>query len=285
MITGIILIVLALLVLLIATYTDFKTGEIPDWLSYGFIISALGLRLIHAIAYDDWLYMLYGIIGFAAMYGFSLLIYYTKQWGGGDAKIAIGLGAAFATPPLAYSGDVPYLLVMMANIFIAGGLYGLLWSIYVFVRQFKKSMLAVKEELVKRTGIYLFGLALLVICLAIAVLSSGFNAIMMFYLSIAIFAYFILFMFIKGAENAGMYSVMPVSKLTEGDWVAEDVKYRGKMIYSKKSVGITLEQIAALKKARIKKVLVKQGIKFLIAILVGTAATIAYGNVIIFAFF
>lgn len=285
MITGIILVVLALLVLLIATYTDFKTGEIPDWLSYGFMISALGIRLLHSIIYSDWLYTLYGIIGFAAMYLFGILIYYSRQWGGGDAKIAMGLGAAFATSPFAYFGNAPYLLALTANIFIAGGVYGLLWSAYVFLRRFKQSTAAVKEEVLGRMGIYICGIALVVIALVIALFSSGLTAVMMFYAAIVIFAYFVLFMFIKGAEKAGMYEKVAVSKLTEGDWAAEDVKIRGKIICSVKDPGLTIEQIAALKKAKVKPVLIKRGIKFLLAILAGTVITLAYGNVIIFAFF
>ncbi|MDI6736993.1 MAG: A24 family peptidase [Nanoarchaeota archaeon] len=285
MITGIILVILALLVLLIATYTDFKTGEIPDWLSYGFMISALGIRLMHSIIYSDWLYTLYGIMGFAAMYAFSILIYYSRQWGGGDAKIAMGLGAAFATPPFAYFGSAPYLLALSANIFIAGGVYGLLWSFYVFAKRFKASMSAVKQEITERMGIYIFGIALAVIALGAAVLSSGITSVMLFYAAIVIFAYFALFMFIKGAEKAGMYEKVPVSRLTEGDWAAESIKIRGKAICSAKDPGLTLEQIKALKKAKVKSLLVKRGIKFLIAILAGTLITLAYGDVIIFALF
>lgn len=285
MITSIILVIVALLVLLIATYTDFKTGEIPDWLSYGFIISALGIRVMHSIIYSDWLYTLYGILGFGAMYAFGILIYYSRQWGGGDAKIAMGLGAAFATPPFAYFGNAPYLLALTANIFIAGGVYGLFWSVYVFLRRFRASILAVKQEITGRMGIYIFGIALVVIALGIALFSSGMTAVMMFYVSIVIFAYFILFMFIKGAEKTGMYEKVPISKLTEGDWAAEDIKIRGKVICSVKDPGLTIEQIQALKKARVKSLLVKRGIKFLFAILVGTALTLAYGNVIIFALF
>ncbi len=285
MITGIILVVLALLVLLIATYTDFKTGEIPDWLSYSFIISALGIRLIHSIIYNDWVYMLYGIIGFAGMAVFSMLIYYTRQWGGGDAKIAMGLGAAFATPPLAYSSDVPYLLSLVSNIFIAGGIYGMLWGVYVFARNFRKTIKAAKEEVIARKWIYIASAALIIIAMIVSMFLSGLTAVMAFYFALLILAYLLLFVFIKASEKSGMYARVLVSKLTEGDWVAEDIKIKGKLVYSKKSLGITPEQINRLKKAKIRSVIVKTGIKFLIAILIGTAVTIAYGNIIVMALF
>ncbi|MFH1066145.1 MAG: A24 family peptidase [Nanoarchaeota archaeon] len=285
MITGIILVIVALLVLLIATYTDFKTGEIPDWLSYSFIISALGIRLLHSILYNDRLYMLYGIIGFAAMAVFSMLIYYTRQWGGGDAKIAMGLGAAFATSPLVYTSDVPYLLSLVSNIFIAGGIYGMLWGVYVFARNFKKTLRVAKEEVIARKWAYIIIIALPGMTMIISLFMTGINAVMAFYFSLLILAYLLLFVFIKASEKSGMYARVLVSKLIEGDWVAEDIRIKGKPVYSKKSLGITKEQIALLRKAKIKTVIVKTGIKFLIAILIGTAATIAYGNIIVFALF
>ena len=41
MVLDVILIILALIVLLIASYTDLKTREVPDWLNYSLIFSAL----------------------------------------------------------------------------------------------------------------------------------------------------------------------------------------------------------------------------------------------------
>ena len=114
---------------------------------------------------------------------------------------------------------------------------------------------------------------------------SGLTAVMAFYFALLILAYLLLFVFIKASEKSGMYARVLVSKLTEGDWVAEDIKIKGKLVYSKKSLGITPEQINRLKKAKIRSVIVKTGIKFLIAILIGTAVTIAYGNIIVMALF
>ncbi|MBU2638109.1 MAG: A24 family peptidase [Nanoarchaeota archaeon] len=284
MITGIILSAVALVVLLIATYTDFKTGEVPDWLSFSFIISALGVRLIHSLVYSDWLYFLYGLIGFGVMYGFGLLIYYSRQWGGGDAKILMGLGAAFATAPFAYSGNFPYLLAIVANIFIAGGVYGLLWGFYVFFSRFSKTTKAVQDNLLRNKKQYMLMLAVSIAVLVSSFFFKGSSRIILMFIPILFIAYMMLYLFIKSTESAGMYEKVSVSKLTEGDWIANDVRVKGKLICSKKDPGITKEQIKALKKAKIKSVVIKKGIKFLLALLVGTAVTLIFNNIVVLLF-
>ena len=42
------LLILTVLVLLIASYSDLKTKEVPDWLSYGFVFAAVGVRAIYS---------------------------------------------------------------------------------------------------------------------------------------------------------------------------------------------------------------------------------------------
>lgn len=284
MITGIILVVLALLALLIATYTDFKTGEVPDWLSHGFIISALGIRLVHSVIFADWLYFVYGATGFGAMYGFGLLVYYARQWGGGDAKIMMGLGAAFATAPFAYHSNIPYLLAVSANIFIAGGVYGLLWGIYVFASKFRESAKAAKENIRKGKKKYAAIIAASAIIFISSFFFSGAAKPLLFLFPPLFIAYMMLYIFIKAAEAAGMHKRIPVSRLTEGDWIANDVKAKGKLICSRKGPGITNKQIKLLKKAGVKSVVIKKGIKFLLALLVGTAATLIFNDIVVLLF-
>ena len=161
----------------------------------------------------------------------------------------------------------------------------MLWGVYVFARNFKKAIKAAKEEVIARKWLYIASVGLIIITMIVSIFLTGLTAVMAFYFSLLILAYLLLFIFIKASEKSGMYARVPVSKLTEGDWVAEDIKIKGKLVYSKKSLGITPEQINKLKKAKIRSVIVKTGIKFLIAILIGTAVTIAYGNIIVMALF
>jgi len=59
-----------------------------------------------------------------------------------------------------------------------------------------------------------------------------------------------------------MIKVLKVNDLTEGDWVVEDVFHSKKKICGPNDLGLTLKQIELLKKYKVKKVIVKQGIPF-----------------------
>ena len=49
MVLDVILIVVSLIVLITASYSDLKTREVPDLLNYGLIFAALGIRAIFSI--------------------------------------------------------------------------------------------------------------------------------------------------------------------------------------------------------------------------------------------
>ena len=81
-----------------------------------------------------------------------------------------------------------------------------------------------------------------------------------------------------------MYKYVIPKKLTEGDWVVKDIKIKGKLIYSSKSLGIEKNQIAQLIKSKIKKVLIKEGLPFVPSFLIGTLITLLFGNILLFIF-
>ncbi|MEK6962778.1 MAG: hypothetical protein AABX70_00005, partial [Nanoarchaeota archaeon] len=66
----------------------------------------------------------------------------------------------------------------------------------------------------------------------------------------------------KVLEKTCLIKELPVSKLTEGDWIFKDVRVQGKRICGPKDLGISFKQIAQLKKWRVKQVWVKEGIPF-----------------------
>ena len=77
-----------------------------------------------------------------------------------------------------------------------------------------------------------------------------------------------------------MYKYISVDKLTEGDWVAEDIIVKGKLICSKKDLELTKEQISKLRKLKIKNVFVKEGIPFVPSFLIGLLITLIWGNLL-----
>jgi hypothetical protein len=81
-----------------------------------------------------------------------------------------------------------------------------------------------------------------------------------FLLAIYILTY--AWIFTRSIERTILLKEYPVGKLTEGDWIVKEVKVKGKIIVHAKNTGVTIEQIAALKRAKVKTVLVKEGIPF-----------------------
>ena len=74
-----------------------------------------------------------------------------------------------------------------------------------------------------------------------------------------------------------MYKKIPVTKLREGDWIVNSIKYKNKYIYKKNYAGISKEQIQLLKKTNIKRILIKEGIVFTPSFVFGFIISIMYG--------
>ncbi|MBW3004143.1 A24 family peptidase [Candidatus Woesearchaeota archaeon] len=273
--------VIAVIALLVASWSDIKTREVPDWLSYALIFIGFGLRAILSIFHEDPSYILYGAYGFIVFLGIGLLLYYSGQWGGGDSKLIWGIGALIG---LKLELSMQFMILFLINLIIIGAVYGFVWSITLSIKhrkQFIKEYTNISNKLkglrkiVLISSIGLFILFLLLINNTLLSLPL---------LLVAVFAllFFYVFVFAKAVENSCMLKLYPISKLTEGDWIAKDVIVKGKKICGPKDLGITKEQIATLKKLKIKKVLVKEGIPFVPSFLIAFIFTWVVGNWFLF---
>lgn len=285
----IIIIVLALIALLIASYTDIKTREVPDLISYGILVAGIGTRLIFFAGTFEWRYLLDGIAGFVLFFGIACIMFYAGQWGGGDSKVLMGLGALFGIDTASLFGGeflgtlAPAFLI---NALLAGAVYGLGWTIILALRHQKKFV----EELKKlRTKKMLRIRNALIVLMALTILGVFFLkqpleklALIVFFVSTTLLYYF--WLGAKAVEQACMYKSVPPEKLTEGDWIVKDIIVAGKRITGPKDLGISKEQIRKLiqlkKQKKIKTVLIKEGIPFVPSFLLGMIMTMAWGNVV-----
>src|SRR3989338_1091038 len=119
-------------VLLIGSFTDLKTREVPDWLNYGLIISGIGLNLLFSAIYSNPSFIINSIIGLAIFFGIAYIMFYAGQWGGGDSKMLMGLGAMIGLDVSFKTPQFPASFLIYA-LFI-GAIYGLLWSIWLAFR-------------------------------------------------------------------------------------------------------------------------------------------------------
>ncbi len=255
----VILLTVALVLLIVASYSDIKTREVPDWVNFSGIVAGLGIRAVWSLQYNDWSVLGWGVLGFVVFFAFSIIMYYSRQWGGGDSKLLMAMGSLLGLEFSKSGAGFGFLVWAI----LAGALYGMVWSIILAVmnwKAFASRYSAIHSKFkwanipVLMVFIFGFGLAiatddnmLRVLMLLIALLAP-----VLFYTAIGV----------KAVEKCCMYRTVSPALLTEGDWIANIVKVKGKYVCGPKDLGITKEQISALKKLKVKSVLVRDGIPF-----------------------
>jgi len=248
---------LAFIALAIATITDIKKKEVPDWLSYSFIASAIAIALSETIIFQDFTFILKSLSGLAVFFILANLFYYGRLFAGGDAKLLMGIGASMSL-------DFSFLL----NTLVIGGLYGLVYSMTLAIINFKK----VKQEIKK--------VKLPIAVFAAIFLISVFSALLfspIFYF-IAVLSFFLplIYAFTLTVEKVALIKKVDWDKITEGDWLAKDVKI-GKKLIKANFEGLTKSQIKIIQKAR-KKILIKYGLPFVPVFLIAFILELIIGN-------
>jgi Flp pilus assembly protein protease CpaA len=258
-------------ILSLASVFDIKSREVPDFISYVFLVGAILLILILAI-YEDSLQVLEFIpLSFALLFGFAYLMYRLGQWGGGDAKLMLGFSFLFTNISLNSSLSFVNLFI---NMLLFGGFYGLFAILALGVIKHK--------EMKKRMKIYDY---VLLVAGAIAIILVYF--LIVYPLNILISLMVLLLVVIRYIYIVSMelmYRDISVSKLTEGDWLADDVIKDGKIVIRRTNIGLTAEDINKLKSEEVKQVRVKIGLPFIPGILLGAIVTIFFLNPVLSLF-
>lgn len=248
---------LTLTVLGIASIHDIKTREVPDWLSYFLLATGLGASILQSVLFMQWSYFIISFLGFIAMVILACLLYYTGQWGGGDAKLLMGIGSILGLRLIL----LPTLAYFIIFLFVGGALYGLLWSLILglfHIEDIRKKFLKhTHEKYVVFTtlfiGIFVFFLAALYLELLswLVMIIGAFIAIMP-----------LLFFYLKTVETTCFVKSIPVEKLTEGDWVTQPITHGVQTLYTPKKTGITQKDIDTLKTYKHLRATVKSGVPF-----------------------
>jgi len=252
-------VVILFIALVIASWRDIKTREVPDTLSYALITVGILGGLMAALVMSDISIFLDHLFGLIAGVAIGLVMYYGRQWGGGDAKLMMGVGAIIGFS-LENTRLIEYLLLLL----LCGAAYGMAWTAGLAIVHRKKFIPAFKERLrtrsVHRLRITLVIIGAITVLIVIIApfpikITAGFILLGLYFLTYS-------WIFVRTIENSVMVKEYPVKKLTEGDWIAKDVIVHKKTLVSAKTPGITLEQIALLKSAKVKSVMVREGVPF-----------------------
>lgn len=281
MVFSIVILIIGFLVLLIGSFTDIRTREVPDWVDYGLIFAAIGARLAYSLATFDWSYLIEGILGFIAFFIIAYVMFYAGQWGGGDAKMMMGMGALVGMRLEWLDFSVSFIV----NIFLVGAVYGLVWtSVLAFVHR-HKFWIEVKKivhspKMLRIRKMFIISALIMII---LAMFAGNLTLKLLLFAFVAFYlGTFYLWIFIKAVEKTCMYKFIPPEKLTEGDWIAKNIVVGGKRICGPKDLGIEMSQIRQLiklkRQKKIDKILIKEGIPFVPSFLIAFVATYLFGN-------
>lgn len=273
------LIIISLVILVIAAYVDIRTLEVPDWLNYAGIAAGIGIHLIFSLQQWNWWPITSSGIGLAIGFALASLMFYTGQWGGGDAKLLMAMGAIIGFEPSKFYLGTNFLI----NLVFVGGVWGVLWSAGLAVKNRKKFWqtfrIIMHQKPYARLRIMSLISATILIIASFIMKEYGFGLILL-----AAITYLLCYLciFIKSVELSGMHKWITPDKLTEGDWLVHAIK-SGKTKIVPSKLGLEKEQVRAIQKLykqkKIDKVLVKYGIPFtpafLFAFIIGL-----FGNIV-----
>ena len=265
-----------------AAYWDLKTTEFPEWLPYGMIVIALIIHCIASFVLSDiWIFLSSLIVGLILL-GFGLLLYFTKQWGDGDAWLLGAMGFLFPIGswflkinPQINITVLPFPVVMLMNFFIIAFAYLIIYSIALGFRSQKESKKFLKTLKGKSRNLLLIFI-LLTILIEIFVYFISYtlmlpltNLMPIMFMPIIIMLLFIFLQYGRFVEKNLFKKTIDTKNLRVGD-VPVGARWRG----------LTEKEVRDLKK-RGGKIQIKEGIRFAPVFIINLIITIIFGNLLL----
>lgn len=261
---------------IVAGVVDLKTTEIPDWIPYVMMGVGITGNLVQSVLTGSYMPILMSMLVGMGYLGFGFLMYFTGQWGGGDAKILSGIGFLVPMINIFDSLMFPFYIGFLFNVFFIGAIYMILYIIVLSMmnrkicKEFFKRLKADSRYL---PHAIIFMVVFLVIfnymtAYNLKMFTIGFSIKFSAFISLMSFSIFILYKFAKTVEDVGFRKRIPISDLKEGDV----------LIDSKVWEGITEKELKEVKKSGKKYVWVKEGVRFAPAFPLALAFTIYFGE-------
>ena len=258
-----------------AGYLDLRYTEFPDWLPYSMIILALlvwgGVSFLAA----DFSFLINSAITGIVFLGIGLLLYFTKQWGDGDAWLLGAFGFLFHQPLKVFSATVqsgifPYPAVALFNFFITGFVYLVVYSIALGILN-KKETIKFFMQAKKQKGKVYIGIVLIFIY---SIFAHYFYSILIipntYFLYLPLFMAFIYVFMLYGrfVEQKLFKKKISVKKLRIGDVLVKN-RWRG----------LTEKEVRALQKKG-GSVWIKEGVRFAPVFVLTLLVTMLYGSLV-----
>ncbi|MEK6917543.1 MAG: A24 family peptidase [Nanoarchaeota archaeon] len=264
MIGVIFLVLLALVWIIFASVQDLRKREVANWLNFSLIIFALGFRFFYSLFSGNFNFFAQGIFGLIIFFVIGNVLYYSKMFAGGDAKMMIALGTI-----LGFSGNFfinlkIYFLFLFLFLF-GGAVYGISATLYLsfkYRKNFKKDFVKkIKENKRLIFAIMAFG---------IIFIGVGFFQTPLLIFGILIFILPVFYVYVKTVDSACMVREIETHDLGEGEWLYKPLKV-GNRIIKPTWEGLSKEEVNLIKK-KYKFIKIKVGIAFLPVFLIAFLA-------------
>ena len=262
---GIILIIIGAVYCLIASINDYKTMEVPDYLTITLLIMALVVRASYSIITNEWGVIMQGLIGLGIFLVLGNLFYYGRVFGGGDAKLMIGLGAIIGISNDTMTNLKGY-LAFIITFLIIGAVYGIIASIVIMIKEKKKSMKKeLRKEIRKNKNLVITGIIIgIIILVPIIIIKET----ILYLIPLLIIITPVLLSWAAAYERTYMIKTIITKELQPGDVITKNIKIKSGKTIKASFEGITKKEIMMIKKARIKNVEIKNGIPFTLTFLI-----------------
>jgi len=270
------LLILALIWLFVASISDLRKREVPNWLSFSLIIFALAYRVFFAVFNSDLWFFLYGLIGLILFIILAYGFYYARVFAGGDAKLLMGLGAIL---PFASSliGNLIFLGVFILLFLFVGGIYGLIYSLVLVSGNKEKFALEFIKQFKLNKRIFYISLVFVFLSL---IFVFYFKELIFVFFPVIFLAFPLLFVYGKAVEESCMIVSISSKEVTIGDWLYEEVVInvgRKKKKIKPYWEGLSEGEVELIRKSK-KKVKIKQGIPFVPSFLIAFVMLIIFKN-------
>ncbi len=271
------------LFLIMGSYFDLRTGEIPEKISIGLIVTILIYSLIYSVYTGDIDFFGNALLLGAGYFILAYILFYMGEWGGGDVKLLTGIGCSLAFLDAAgYFKDVsvlPYYIDYLINMALISAPYLIIYSLILGLMK--------KEVIEEFIGYFKTRTTLLLIILSFipAIFSLWISigpSVTLIYLCIPFIV--VLSFYLRAVEIQALQKTVAVDELMEWDVVAEDIKVDDKKIASKRDIeGLTRNDIKAIKELAAegkipKEIRIKWGIKFAPILFLAFVASVLVGN-------
>ncbi len=275
MLLGFVLLAIGVVGFGLAGYWDLRYTEFPDWLPYSIIVLSLIVRGIFAFIENDLWIIGNSIFVGVVFLALGLLLYFSKQWGDGDAWLLGALGFLFPnTSGFVINSVMPFPLTLLFNFLFISLVYLIVYSIFLGLKRrdvnkiylnYLKGQSKIVFPLIALFFVFSWGFAFYVY--------SSLSVPVNFLTTILLFPFLLTFVLLFTSYAKVVEENLFKKKINVNELKVGDVIMKGKW------KGLTEKDIRELKGTK-RYVWIKEGVRFAPVFLFAMLISLFYGDLI-----